>query len=49
MFEVETVKIPQNIKSFNPDEFDFNDIDKVKALFGQLLNFIELQAKAIEN
>jgi len=45
---VETVKIPQNIKSFNPDEFDFNDIDKVKALFGQLLNFIELQAKAIE-
>ena len=30
---VESMKIPQNIKSFNPDEFDFNDIDKVKALF----------------
>jgi len=35
------LKIPQEIQSFNPDEFDFDDKDKVKALIGQLLNVIE--------
>jgi cell division septum initiation protein DivIVA len=38
---VESMKIPQEIQSFNPDEFDFDDKDKVKALIGQLLNAIE--------
>ena len=42
------MKIPQNIKSFNPDEFDFNDKEQVKTLFFKLFNVVETQAKTIE-
>ncbi len=43
---VESMKIPQEIQSFNPDEFDFDDKTKVKALIGQLLNVIESLVQA---
>lgn len=46
---MEFMKIPQSIQSFNPDEFDFTDIDKVKSLFPQLFNIIESQAKMIDS
>jgi len=45
---VESMKIPQEIRSFNPDEFDFDDKEHVKTLILKLLNVIELQAKEIE-
>lgn len=45
---VESVKIPQEIQSFDPDEFDFDDKEQVKTLFLKLLNVIELQAKETE-
>ena len=41
------MKIPQEIQSFNPDEFDFDDKAKLKDLIRQLLNIIEAQAKII--
>ena len=49
MFVVENVKIPQNIKSFNPDEFDFDDKEQVKTLFFKLFNVVETQVTTIEN
>lgn len=42
------MKIPQEIQSFNPDEFDFEEKEKVKALISQLLNIIESQAEIID-
>lgn len=45
---VESMKIPQEIQSFDPDEFDFDDKEQVKTLFLKLLNVIELQAKETE-
>ena len=39
------MKIPQEIQSFNPDEFDFDDKEKVKALGCQLLNVVEQLAQ----
>jgi len=38
---VESVKIPQEIQSFNPDTFDFDDKEQVKTLIGLLFNVIE--------
>jgi hypothetical protein len=38
---VESVKIPQEIQSFNPDTFDFDDKEQVKTLIGLLLNVVE--------
>ncbi|OYT29436.1 hypothetical protein B6U98_02130, partial [Thermoplasmatales archaeon ex4572_165] len=35
------MKIPQNIKSFNPDEFDFDDKEMVKDLICKLLSVLE--------
>jgi hypothetical protein len=38
---VESMKIPPDIQSFDPDTFDFDDKAKVKDLFCKLLNVIE--------
>jgi len=43
---VESMRIPQEIQSFNPDEFDFDDKEKVKDLFCKLLNVIESLVRA---
>jgi len=40
------MRIPQEIQSFNPDEFDFDDKEKVKDLFCKLLNVIESLVRA---
>ena len=40
--------IPQEIQSFNPDEFDFDDKTKLKDLICQFLNIIETQAGIIK-
>ena len=45
---VESMNIPQEIQSFNPDEFDFDDKEQVKTLFFKLFNVVETQAKTIE-
>jgi len=42
------MKIPQEIQSFNPDEFDFDDKTKVKDLICHLLNTIETQAETVK-
>ena len=39
------MKIPQEIQSFNPDDFDFDDKEMVKALISQLLNVVEQLAQ----
>jgi len=45
---VESVKIPQEIQSFNPEVFDFDDKTKVKDLICHLLNVIESQSEIID-
>lgn len=42
---VESMRIPQEIQSFNPDELDFDNKDKIKALICQLLNVLEQLAQ----
>ncbi len=43
------VIIPEEIRTLNPDNIDFNNPEAVKTLILKLLNIIELQAQILEN